>query len=609
MAVLVTLSLLASGSWASAQVPDSARTDTVKKDSTDVSGLFLKTQEESRIRTDVLPLLGADRLLPALSRFVFDRDSLEWMTAETVSDILTKVPGVYLWRGGWLGQTEMPNFQGRMGAGTQFFLDGVPYLPLGVDSLAVDPSLFALSFLERIEIERLPGQLRVYLYTKRHDRLVPRSRVGIASGDQQVARYQASLEARRKSGVGFVAAAEHLAVPQQTALGGSYSNTQVWAQLSYVKPHFGAEFQLFHQGPRRDPQTSKIDGVTKLLTEGFNGSRQDLQARLYYSAQRAGIGPRVDLVWSRSAWTPKLDTLIAGDSQTHVTYGDQAISQIAAIASYRLPRASVQLTALNRSRWTPYEVRAAIGASPNALLTASAEAQYQSHDGGRTSQLVTGQAGLALPFRFRVTGIWRQGSVVDYPQLPTGPARNISDRGVVGGFDHPRFAAEVGYWKTDGFAPEHFAQFPFIDSITPLAPTQWVTFSGRIAPRQWLILDGWYSNPIGASPDGAPRTHSLTNLTIQSKFLRTFRSGIFGLKVQFSMETWGPGFLGYDKAAQQPVRIPGATFFRGYLQLKIADFVAYYDRANFQATRLTYVPGLPIRDFISTFGVRWEFTN
>jgi hypothetical protein len=135
-----------------------------------------------------------------------------------------------------------------------------------------------------------------------------------------------------------------------------------------------------------------------------------------------------------------------------------------------------------------------------------------------------------------------------------------------------------------------------------------VTLSARVAPRQWFILDGWYSDPIGASVEGLPPTHSVINASIQSKFLRTFRSGIFGLKLQGTMETWGTGLIGRDPAGN-PVTLPGATLFRGLIQLQIGDFVAYYDRVNLRATRSAYVPGLPQLRFASTFGVRWEFSN
>jgi hypothetical protein len=145
-------------------------------------------------------------------------------------------------------------------------------------------------------------------------------------------------------------------------------------------------------------------------------------------------------------------------------------------------------------------------------------------------------------------------------------------------------------------------------TIAPSARTEWLTFSGRLSPRQWVVLDGWYSTPRGSLPEGQPRTHSVVNATIESRFLRTFPSGIFGLKLRVSMESWGTGILGRD-SLDTPVTLRGATFLRGHIAIRLGSFMAYYDRYNLQSSRLFYVPGLEIPGFASTFGVRWEFSN
>ena len=74
------------------------------------------------------------------------------------------------------------------------------------------------------------------------------------------------------------------------------------------------------------------------------------------------------------------------------------------------------------------------------------------------------------------------------------------------------------------------------------------------------------------------------------------------------MESWGTGVIGQDVNGV-PIPLKGATFFRAMLQLRIGDFVAYYDRVNFQSSRLTYVPNLSVLRLASSFGVKWEFSN
>jgi hypothetical protein len=206
--------------------------DSLAADTVNTTERYLREQAQLNVRVPVLPLLGVEGPRPPLTRVVFTRDSIEWGHAATVSDLLTRVPGVYLWRGGYTGRPELVNYQSRGASSTEYFLDGLPYVPAGIDSIAVDPALFSLVFLDRIEVERWPGQLRVHLFTRRNDRLAARSRIAIARGDNDYARYEAELERRFTSGFGFVLSGDYLSSPTQAVLSSNYSNTQIWAQGS-----------------------------------------------------------------------------------------------------------------------------------------------------------------------------------------------------------------------------------------------------------------------------------------------------------------------------------------------------------------------------------------
>jgi hypothetical protein len=136
----------------------------------------------------------------------------------------------------------------------------------------------------------------------------------------------------------------------------------------------------------------------------------------------------------------------------------------------------------------------------------------------------------------------------------------------------------------------------------------WLTVSARVAPVSWITLQSWYQDPEKGTVDGVPPTHSLTTATIRSKFLRTFSSGIFDLKLQLSMESWGQGTIGRD-ANGGPINLRGATFFGTLVEFQLQSFTVYWNRSNLSGTKLTYVPGFRIPAFPSYFGVRWEFLN
>ena len=606
-----------------AQVVDTTRTDSLARDTTDYTALYLKGVQESRRLVPVAPRIGAGALLPPRTRLVLDRDSILWHNAETVSDLLTKVPGVFLLRGGWAGRPELPNYQAHGATSVEYVLDGVPYLPIGQDSVMVDPSMLPLSFIDRVEIERVPGLLRVYLFTHRHDRQVPYSRIGIATGDLQIARYQGVLEKRSAKGVGLTAAFDHFSVPVQRGGVGAYSNTQGWLRLDYVpSTRAGAEVQLLTSGPDREPLLSSSE-PPDTLSRARNGSRRDLMARLFLAGGHDGLGPRLDLIVSRTAWTDHIekdstrtitsviDTAGGGtvfDTTYSVRDHKRGVTQAGAVAAWRQSGASLEATGFWRSAWTPLDLRVRAGVAPARFFTASVEAARLNHDGGRTSEWVMGRAGLALPLGFSASGVWRKGSVVESPAILTDTAQDLDDRSVTAGWRLGFAEVEGSYTWNAAFQPAGYAQYPALPLIAGSRRSEWVTVNARVAPRQWLILDGWYSEPRHFRPEGQPPTHSIINATIQSKFLPTFSSGSFNLKLQVTMEGWSHGELGRDTSGTV-VRLRGATYFRGYIGLQVGAFTAYWDRYNLNGTRLFYVPPMVVPGYAQTFGVRWEFIN
>src|ERR1043165_7267846 len=65
-----------------AQVVDTTRADSLARDTTDYTALYLKGIQESRRLVPVAPRIGAAALLPPRTRLVLDRDSILWHNAE-----------------------------------------------------------------------------------------------------------------------------------------------------------------------------------------------------------------------------------------------------------------------------------------------------------------------------------------------------------------------------------------------------------------------------------------------------------------------------------------------------------------------------------------------
>ena len=579
-----------------AQEQQDTTSDTLNVDTVNTTARFLKEQGQIGVRVPVLPMIAVEGPRPALTRIVFNRDSIEWGHASTVGDLLTQVPGVYLWRGGYIGRPELVNFQGRGNASAEYYLDGMPYVAAGPDSLAVDPALFSISFLDRIEVERWPGQLRVYLFTRQNDRVAPRSRIGIARGDNNFARYEAELERRFVNGLGFSLGADYLSSPTASGRRSDYSNTQIWAQGSYVPtPQFGVQYQLIRSAPNRRSFIINNAGVDDTIGLGYKARRSDAQIRVSLATKQAreGLGPRLDLVYNRTGWN-------GGGLE-------QQINQIGGYLSYRAAAVSGTASAFHRTRWTPLDTRVSIGLNPGPF-TVSADLVHQRHFGGRNSNYADLAAGIQLARGLALTGTARLGRLVAAPAIITDTTQKVRDFQGALGWTRARLGFQVAYARTSEFAPFAYADYPRISGFTPAPETDWITASVRIAPLQWLTLESWYSDPRDTSPQGVPPTHSITAATIRSKFLRQFPSGIFDLKLRLAMEAWGRGTVGLDNFGA-PLVLRGATFIRSLIQIQLDRFTIYWDRGNLTSTNRTYVPGFEIPGYGSNFGVRWEFLN
>ena len=574
---------------------DTLATDSLDVDTVDNTARYLQALEQEEVRVPVLQPLAPPGPRPALTRLVFTRDSMEWLSGATVGDVLAQVPGVYLWRGGYTGRPEPVAFQGRGGTSAEYYLDGVPYVAAGVDSVAVDPALFSMSFLDRVEVERWPGQIRVYLFTRRQDRLAPRSRIAIARGDRNFARYEGSLERRFPSGIGFALGADYLSSPTASGSASGYSNTQVFGQGGWVpSPKFGIQYQLLRSRPKRRAYTIADVTLSDTIGLGFSATRTDAQIRLALRSRGDGTGPGLDVIYARSAWDG------AGL--------DQQINQIGGVLSLRAPTFSVGASGFHRTRWTPLDLRGSAGWSPVTQFAASAEAVLQHHYGGRSSKYVTLAAGLHPVRGLALTGTARLGDLVAAPSIPADTAQKLRDFEAQLGWSRSRLGLQVGYARTSAFAPLAYAEFIRIPSLAPSPETNWLTVTGRVSPVGWITIQSWYSDPLDGTVDGVPPTHSLTTATLRSKFLRKFSSGIFDLKLQVGMEAWGRGTIGRD-AGGAPINLRGATFFKSLVEFQLQSFTVYWDRGNLTATKLTYVPGFRLPAYGSNFGIRWEFWN
>lgn len=588
--------------------PDSARRDSLHADSVradTATQTFIRLQDRIRVRVPVAPRLGDDGPRAVGARIVLTRDSLNWSDAETVADLITRVPGTFLWRGGFIGRAEYPNMRGRGAASVEYFLDGLPYLPAGADSVGVDGSLFGLSLFDRIEIEPLPAGARVYLYTRTWDRLAPRTGIAVGTGSGGFTKFSAALESRSRSGFGISLAADYMNTSINVPAAGDYHNTQLVAQLSWVpRPTRGVVLQLTRNGPRRDANT---DPITQTIVDtGLAIKRSDLELRAFVRRHANGFGPGVDVIVAR---TTARDTLSDSLRTALGVVGlEQSIVRAGVVAGLHAPRSSASVSAFMQTRWTSVDVRGRASAVAGGLA-GDVEAVYQRHDGGRSSQWVSGHVSAQLLPGITLGGSARVGRLVVAPSILADTAQTVTDLEGSLTFENKWLMARAAVSRTAAFTPPAFQPFIAIPSLGTVPATTWLTASGRITPTSWLTLESWASTPASGTVVGQPRRHALSRGTIRSRFLRTFTQGVFDLKLSAGFEYWDAAVMGFDVSGQA-VSLPRTSHLFTQAELQIQSFTLYFYQQNTNnVPTLAYVPGFYIPTFANRFGVRWDFFN
>lgn len=588
---------------------DSLAADSLRAaaDTQSTTDKLLEVEGQVRVQLTTMPDVGRSGLLPVGARRVFTRDGIDWAPAQTVSDLLAGIPGVFLWRAGWLGRAEMPTMQARGATSVEYLLDGLPMLAVGPDSLAVDPSGMALGLLDRVEVERTPGMLRVHLFTRRYDRQAPRTSIAVSTGDRSLARYAGSFERRYTNGLGLGLAADYFSVNAPPGGTGGSEATNAWVQLGWMRnARSGIQAQMMVQA--LDRRVLLDDNTGDTLDVGLLGTRRDAQLRAFWSRRDDGLGPRVDLFAARTDWS--------SDTVTH------QVGTLGAIGQWRAPRWSAELQALHHTEWTPVDARLRLGWAPRTSVTLSLEGVAQEHDHERRSRYYTARAGVQVPkgsripfIGFRVPvgmaigAVARSGERVQAPSLSDLEATRFTDLEANVALDLGALNVEGRYTRNDAWQPLPFRPFSTIKGLGEVPETEWLGVQARLAVNSWFTLASAYEHPMkGALPDGQPPHHAWSTATVDSRFLRNFPSGIFRLKVQAVVESWSPGVIGRD-AEGAAIQTPGLSFIRGILQLQIGPFIAFWDRANFQLVDGGNIPRYPVLGLGSSYGIRWQFSN
>ena len=501
-------------------------------------------------------------------------------------------------RGGFYGAAEPVIYAGRGPAALEVYLDGVPYLPLGRDSVWLDPARIPVSPMERIEVIVLPGSLRVYLVSARQRSTFATSEVDVKTGQFSTTGYRGGFAKRWRSGVGLALGADYNNTngdPGSTTT--AFNAVDLWLKGEYVpSPHFGAAYQLLTSTWDR---SAEVDPGNAALAIGrWKQKRSDGQLRLFYAQRDDGLGFRAQAAYASSSASG--DTALLRGRTIHQGIFDFRET---------LPRASADLTATLSSLTWPLRLDGRISWMPLPFLTLAADGRHAAYRGGRHGTRAHGAAGITLPLGFSVRGDYAWAHDLQAPALENGGAYRTIDVSAALAWDSRFASVAVGGARLDPFAPIGFASgVPPVTSLPPAPQTTVTTITASVRPYPGFTLSGWYYQPRTSGGAFMPPHHARYSLTFDSKFWRVFRSGIFQLRGEYAAESWSRSPLGgIGPGGPEPQR--GATFVETNIEMRIAGVVVFWQIRNNNFMRSSYLVGADYPKNAQVYGVRWTFNN
>lgn len=533
--------------------------------------------------------------LPAGTRYVFTRDSLLWSGGYTLADLLARIPGAYVARAGFLELPEPVIYGARGQDGIHIYWDGVEMIPLGPDSLAIDPGRISLVPLDRVEVVQSPGALDVYLVSARNDTPQARTDVRIMSGVGKTGGYSGVFAIRGDNGLELAASADYLGTNGYfgTATGDRSDRTfDLWVKGDWVaSPRTSASYQLRHHGYRRDPLNPGGDGT--LL--GVDGARTDAILSFDASTRPAQLGWGARFTFVTSKWSDTLGF-------------NQSARQASLRLGYRSPALTANVTGRLGDDYEKSVGEAHLAWEPIRGIVLSGDSRAARLTGDRTTWRVHGALSMGVG-PLELLGQAARRRAIAAPWLLADTAQLTTDVEGRFRFSTRVLSADIGLARYGAYTPVPLESYPSIASLGTTPQTTYAIAAGSFTPIRPLTFSGWYASPTKG--DGAafqPRRLLRGAVTFRTKFWPTFRSGAFDLEARLSLESWGNGVAGVDSSGA-PVALPAARIAEFFLQFEIVRFRAFYDLRNAFNTQRAYVPGYDYPRVMQTFGVRWTFFN
>lgn len=544
-------------------------------------------------------------------QYEWDREAMYASGAYTLADLLERIPGATSFRTGWIMSPKFVAFNGDLQR-VRVFLDG-----LEVDNLdtrngsLLDLTTIDLFTLEHVAVERFGNELRVDLRSWRVTRTEPYTRTDIYTGDEDTNIYRGFYGKRFGSGFGLQLAGQQWST-RSNRFGGGGDALSFLARAGIARKNWSVDAYATRRNGARATQPTFGDGLS---LQPFEGTHTVAYVRGAVGNQSGG--PWAEAIASYMKLAEESDFVTPGDAitkQLRADTTDTTTHRAQYLITAGFTRGPLVVSIADRIRaftgdiYNSPEIHLGLAAKIG-IIDLRAE-----RDGVRERTRFEGA------FRLTPVSFLALGGGVSYERpngvfdVPPSAEDQAGFAAILPKSTSARVEAGVKVWNPwllGGYITRDTAILEPLTVIDTAYQYRRIgKRSGVYAGLRGQLYKDLNIDVIATRWDSAsfyqPRDQVRAELFLNTRWLRRFPSGTFGLKLAAIHEYRGD------------VRFPTADGFRtaaasnittGLVEIRILRGVASYQARNVFARTWQIVPDFYMHRTINIYGLRWEFWN
>ncbi len=302
---------------------DSLRADSLMRE--DLATIRAQQRRADSIKV-ATPAAEMPRLTEHAGALRWNREQLGASGVLTLGDLLEGVPGVTVFRTGWLASPEQAQYLGDF-TGIRIFQDGIELDNLDPrNGAVVDLGVIPLWPLEEVRIERGAFETRVYLQSWRVRSTTPSTRVDIGNGDLQTNAYRGYFGRRFGGGQALQAGGQQFSTRDPRDLGDG-DQLSLFGRVGWARGRWGADATFLRTRRERTGQ-NRLASSPGVSIAPLDLTNADVTARVGFADSSSGVWAQVVAARRshRQSAILSVDSDLSGGTSTDSTADSTAFS-------------------------------------------------------------------------------------------------------------------------------------------------------------------------------------------------------------------------------------------------------------------------------------------